>query len=40
VAHGLGYRVMWSALALLLLSGFLASLRLRVGHPPPLEAPA
>jgi MFS family permease len=40
VAHGLGYRVMWSALALLLLTGFLTSLRLRVGHPPPLEAPA
>jgi MFS family permease len=41
VAHGLGYRVMWSALTLLLLIGFLASLRLRLGHPPPrLAAPA
>ena len=31
VAHGWGYRVMWSALAALLLAGFLTSLRLRVG---------
>src|SRR5437773_8488682 len=29
VVHHLGYRVMWSALTLLLVSGFLASLRLR-----------
>ncbi len=34
VAHGLGYGVMWSALALLLLSGFFASIRLRVGYSP------
>ena len=34
VAHGFGYRVMWSTLTLLLVSGFLASLRLRVGHVP------
>jgi MFS family permease len=34
VAHGFGYRVMWSALTLLLVSGFLASLRLRVGYSP------
>jgi len=34
VARGFGYRVMWSALALLLFAGFLASLRLRVGHSP------
>ncbi|HYB43461.1 MAG TPA: MFS transporter [Candidatus Methylomirabilis sp.] len=32
VAHGLGYRVMWSALTLLLLSGFALSFRLRVGY--------
>jgi MFS family permease len=39
VAHGLGYRVMWSTLALLLLTGFLASVRLRPGHASPrLEA--
>ena len=41
VAKGFGYRVMWSALTLLLVCGFLASLRLRVGHPPrPLGAAA
>jgi MFS family permease len=34
VAHGLGYRVMWTTLTLLLVTGFLASLRLRIGHPP------
>src|SRR6185312_7989961 len=34
VAHGLGYRAMWSALAVVLLSGFLVSFRLRVGHAP------
>ena len=34
VAQGLGYGVMWSALALLLLTGFLASIRLRVGYSP------
>jgi MFS family permease len=34
VAHGLGYRVMWTTLTLLLVAGFLASVRLRVGHPP------
>jgi MFS family permease len=33
VAHALGYRAMWSALATLLLLGFLSSLRLRVGAP-------
>ena len=33
VAHGLGYRAMWSGLTVLLLLGFLASLRLRVGAP-------
>jgi MFS family permease len=41
VAKGFGYRLMWSALTLLLVCGFLASLRLRVGHPPrPLDAVA
>jgi MFS family permease len=34
VAHGLGYRIMWSTLTLLLVSGFLASFRLRVGYLP------
>jgi MFS family permease len=34
VAHGLGYRVMWSTLTALLLVGFLASFRLRVGYRP------
>jgi MFS family permease len=34
VARGFGYRVMWSALAVLLLTGFFASLRLRVGFSP------
>jgi MFS family permease len=34
VAHGLGYQVTWSTLALLLLAGFLASFRLRIGHSP------
>lgn len=34
VAHGLGYRVMWSTLTALLLAGFLASFRLRVGYRP------
>jgi MFS family permease len=34
VAHGFGYRVMWSVLTLLLVGGFLASLRLRVGFSP------
>ena len=34
VAHGLGYRIMWSALTVLLVGGFLASLRLRVGYSP------
>ena len=39
VAHGLGYRVMWSALTVLLVAGFLASFRLRIGYSPPrLEA--
>jgi len=33
VAHGLGYRAMWSGLTVLLLLGFLSSLRLRVGAP-------
>jgi MFS family permease len=37
VAHGLGYRVMWSVLAGLLLAGFVSSFRLRVGAP---RAPA
>jgi len=32
VAHGLGYAVMWSALTLLLLAGFVLSFRLRVGY--------
>ena len=31
VAHGLGYGIMWSALTVLLVAGFLWSLRLRVG---------
>ncbi|HET7876049.1 MAG TPA: MFS transporter, partial [Methylomirabilota bacterium] len=38
VAHGLGYRVMWTTLAALLLAGSLVSLRLRAGsgpHPVP-----
>jgi len=35
VAHGWGYGVMWSSLAVLLLAGFLWSLRLRVGAPRP-----
>ncbi len=34
VAHGFGYRVMWTALTVLLVTGFLASLRLRVGYSP------
>ncbi len=34
VAHGLGYRIMWSTLTLLLVSGFFASFRLRVGYVP------
>jgi MFS family permease len=34
VAHGLGYRIMWSTLTLLLVSGFFASFRLRVGYLP------
>ncbi len=33
VAHGLGYRAMWSALTVILTLGFLSSLRLRVGAP-------
>src|SRR5262245_48115324 len=33
VAHGLGYRAMWTALTVLLTLGFLSSLRLRVGAP-------
>ena len=33
VAHGLGYRATWSSLTVLLLVGFLSSLRLRVGAP-------
>ena len=33
VAHGLGYRVMWSALTIALALGFLASLRLRADVP-------
>lgn len=40
VAHGLGYGVMWSALTLLLLGGFLASLRLRIGLPVRAPRPA
>jgi MFS family permease len=40
VAHGLGYRVMWSALALVLMTGFFLSFRLRVGYSPgPRAAP-
>jgi MFS family permease len=39
VAHGLGYPIMWSALTLLLATGFLTSFRLRVPYSPkPLEA--
>ena len=34
VAHGFGYRAMWCALTLLLVGGFLASLRLKVGYTP------
>jgi DHA1 family multidrug resistance protein-like MFS transporter len=34
VAHGLGYRIMWSTLTLMLVAGFLLSVRLRVGHSP------
>jgi MFS family permease len=34
VAHGFGYGVMWSTLALLLLTGFVTSFRLRVGYSP------
>jgi MFS family permease len=33
VAEGLGYRATWSALAVLLLLGFLSSLRLTIGAP-------
>ncbi len=40
VAHGLGYRVMWSALTVLLVAGFLASLRLRIGLPVHVPRPA
>jgi MFS family permease len=40
VAHGLGYAIMWSALALLLMSGFAASFRLRVGFAPGRLEPA
>lgn len=32
VAHGLGYRVMWGLLTVLLIAGFALSLRLRVGY--------
>ncbi len=39
VAHGLGYRVMWSVLTALLLAGFLSSLRLRVGYAVRLPRP-
>jgi MFS family permease len=35
VAHGLGYRVMWTTLTALLVAGFLASFRLRIGYSPP-----
>ena len=35
VAHGLGYRVMWTTLTVLLVAGFLASFRLRIGYSPP-----
>jgi len=35
VAHGLGYGVTWSTLTLVLVAGFLASFRLRVGYSPP-----
>jgi MFS family permease len=34
VAHGLGYRIMWGALTLLLVGGFLLSFRLRLGYAP------
>jgi MFS family permease len=34
VAHGFGYRVMWTTLTVLLVSGFLLSVRLDVGHGP------
>lgn len=34
VASGFGYRVMWSALTVLLAAGFATSLRLRIGHAP------
>jgi len=40
VAHGLGYRIMWSALTVLLVAGFLASLRLRIGLPIAVPRPA
>jgi MFS family permease len=33
IAHGLGYRVTWTTLSVLLLLGFASSLRLRVGAP-------
>jgi MFS family permease len=34
VAHGLGYRIMWSALSLLLVAGFAMSFRLPIGPSP------
>jgi MFS family permease len=40
VAHGLGYGIMWSALTVLLVAGFLWSLRLRVGGPARAPHPA
>jgi MFS family permease len=41
VAHGLGYGVMWSALAVILVVGFLWSLRMRPPAPrAPLALPA
>ncbi len=40
VAHGFGYRIMWSALTVLLVAGFLSSLRLRVGLPARVPSPA
>jgi MFS family permease len=35
IAHGLGYRVMWSVLTVLLVAGFALSFRLRIGYARP-----
>jgi len=35
IAHGLGYRVMWSVLTVLLIAGFALSFRLRIGYARP-----